>query len=239
MNAFEDNTLRTLAPLADRRGEIILSAAYEIFAEKGMAGARIADFVSRAHLSPEALAVRYGDKDGVFCAVLDWAARRFGLGQLTFGFREPSTALERVALTAGRALSAPEVVVLRRLIVSEGWKSPRIVAAYDAAFVAPIRAALTRIMDVATTRGAEIDDRAEFESLFMGWLAAESSHALTSQTIIEDRTISRRAKALARRIMRAYAPIPRPTAQSAPEPATGPTAELSLEPSIEPAKEPA
>jgi AcrR family transcriptional regulator len=230
MNALEDHAPRALAPLADRRGEIILAAAYEIFAEKGISGARVADFVSRAHLSPEALAVRYGDKDGVFCAVLGWAARRFGLGQLNFAFREPSTGLERLALTACRALCAPEVVVLRRLFIAEGWKSARIIAAYDTAFAQPIRSALARIMDVATTRGAVIEDRAEFESLFMGWLSAVASQALVSQTNTLDRTISRRAKAIARRVMRAYAPHVRPVAQPASQPGENTSTQTSTQP---------
>ena len=206
--AGDAKAAQALSPHADTRGERILAAAYDILAEKGIAGTRLLD-LSRAGLSAETLAVRYGDLEGFFCAVIGWAARRAGIGpeMTSVAMREPAAALERLAVSAYHALFTAEALTIRRLMLSEGWKSDALAAAYDDAFRAPILAAVRKIADLANSKGvAPVEDVETFAAAFMGWLHADLEAALVGLAgPVDDKAQARRARALVRRLIAGFA----------------------------------
>lgn len=121
-----------LAPLSDPRDEEILSAAFDLFAEKGFHGTTMLDIATRARASKKTLYARFKDKADLFRALLAWGCRQNLPEEAPPAGIEPSLALERHALAVLRAMMRPEGIALLRIVASEAERFPEIGALFDA-----------------------------------------------------------------------------------------------------------
>lgn len=138
---------------AERPAEII-EAALATFAEKGFAGARMADIAARAGISKAALFVYFPTKADLFAAVI--AARaslqvalltRLATADLPFA-QLLDALLERLAGAVGQ----PELRRLARIVIAELGNFPDLARQWHDNVVGPALAALTTAITTAQTR---------------------------------------------------------------------------------------
>ncbi len=67
----QNNEINELEPNARQR---LLETATELFAEKGYAGTSVREIVDRAGVSKPVLYYYFKSKEGLFYAILEWAA---------------------------------------------------------------------------------------------------------------------------------------------------------------------
>ncbi len=104
-----------------RRHETITAAAYSLLAEKGYDGASMLSIAKLAKASNETLYRWYGDKQGLFCALVqDNAAQTAAeLKQAIRGDKDPMHTLEHVAPVFLTMLLGDRAVLLNRAAASE------------------------------------------------------------------------------------------------------------------------
>ena len=76
MPLIDESRPAWLRPLSDERNEAILSAAFDIFQEKGLHGATMLEIAKLAKVSKETLYARFDSKEGLFYALLAWGSAR-------------------------------------------------------------------------------------------------------------------------------------------------------------------
>ena len=116
------------------RREAILHAASDAFLEHGYEKATMSDIVGRAGGSKALLYEQFGDKAGLFRAMMQHKCEEI-LIPLASAIDDLSS--PRATLTAfGRgfvsSLSSPELIGLQRVAVAEGWRNPEISDTYFA-----------------------------------------------------------------------------------------------------------
>lgn len=203
-----------LEPLKDPRNEAILSAAFDIFVDKGFHGATMADVAREARVSKETLYARFDSKEGLLFALLAWGCNRSSddcaaLEDLIA--RDPVAALEEYARTIIRRMTHAESVAVYRVIVSESGRTPEIGRTFDEMGEigsAPMRAKLYAALQA---RGhIDAQDPAEFEDDFFGLIRGNWHHAILmgSAPLPDEAAIARRARRVVARVLKAYAPEP-------------------------------
>ncbi|MGE3302566.1 MAG: TetR/AcrR family transcriptional regulator [Hyphomonadaceae bacterium] len=202
--------IAALAPLNDRRNEIIFRAAFEVFVERGPAAATFLDIAARARVSRETLQARFLDKDAMLCALIGWGAQRALIEVAAFradGYGRPTRAIEALLREALAALQSPTALALYRLAMAESARAPAVGGAYHAYFRAPIVTALTRVAAGAPGLVEEAESFAE-----ACWAALHEElarHAFAGRAEEEpgQEALDRLFHAL-RRLLRAYKPPP-------------------------------
>jgi AcrR family transcriptional regulator len=196
------------APLSDRRSEIVLRAAFEVFAERGVHGATMSDVAARAGASKETLYARYENKEQLFQAVLAWSAR-----ELTAELAPFETTLscdlpivEEFACAVARCAAQPRMLTLLRLAIAEAERHPEIAKAFADLFRAPGEAVLRHLAGgLDAQKRARIADSGEFTAMFMGAVRDGLAQDLLLQgPAPAPEEIERRVRARVRRLMRAY-----------------------------------
>ncbi|CBL43872.1 Transcriptional regulator [gamma proteobacterium HdN1] len=122
---------KTELSLSDRglqRRTRFLDAATEVFLQCGYESASLQEIVSRAGGSLTTLYRLFGNKEGLFQAVIDrrasWLLEQFDLPQMKG--RDPQTVLNKVGNRFLETMLAPEVLSLYRLLVVEAVRNPRL-----------------------------------------------------------------------------------------------------------------
>ena len=110
------------------RRDRFLDAATEVFMQHGFEAASLQEIVSRAGGSLATLYRLFGNKEGLFQAVID---RRSGnmLAQLDLphmGGIDPQTVLFNVGMRFVDVVLSPDVLSLHRLLVAECGRNPRL-----------------------------------------------------------------------------------------------------------------
>ena len=120
---------RRSRPRGETRREQILDAATAVFLEHGYAGATIELVVARAGASKATIYSFFGDKEGLFTALIDERAERIlaGFADVEIGTVDVRTALAEIARQYMAVAMSPDAIGLYRLVLAEGPRFPDLV----------------------------------------------------------------------------------------------------------------
>lgn len=140
---------------AERPDEIV-AAAFQVFAEKGFAAARLDDIAAQAGVSKGAIYLYFATKEDIFRAVVEQAvAPNLGRVQGAIAAHPdsfPDLLRSFVAVIAGLIESSPLGGVLK-MVVGESRNFPQLAQAWHDSLVAPALAAMTAAIAAAQARG--------------------------------------------------------------------------------------
>ena len=140
---------------AERPDEIV-AAAFQVFAEKGFAAARLDDIAARAGVSKGAIYLYFATKEDIFRAVVEQAVAP-NLGHVRAAIAAhpdsfPDLLRSFVAVIAGLIESSPLGGVLK-MVVGESRNFPQLAQAWHDTLVAPALMAMTAAIAAAQARG--------------------------------------------------------------------------------------
>jgi AcrR family transcriptional regulator len=130
----------------ERRRAAMLEAATEVFLERGYEGATLGEVIARAGGSRATLYAQFGDKAGLFAAIIAALCERIvtPMGEKLEG---PA---EAALLAMGRGfmavMMAPESLGLYRIVIAEGARFPELAAAVFSAGPQSAADGLTRFL---------------------------------------------------------------------------------------------
>ncbi|TPW08411.1 MAG: TetR family transcriptional regulator [Alphaproteobacteria bacterium] len=188
-----------LAPLSDPRNETILSAAFDVFAEKGIHGATMLEIATRAKVSKETLYARFDSKEGLFYALLAWGAIKSGIHDDKFS----DYAVECLV-----KMMKPESIAAYRIAMAEAERMPELARVFDEFTCKAGRPITTRIGVALAREGlVDIDDIAEFNDNFIGLLRGNLYHDVMIGVTPHpgDEAVAGHARRAMVRLVRAYA----------------------------------
>jgi TetR/AcrR family transcriptional regulator, mexJK operon transcriptional repressor len=201
-----------LAPLSDPRNEPILMAAFQMFVEKGFAGATMLEIATCAKVSKETIYDRFENKDGLFYALLAWAGRQAGVDPSEYTdaivHNDPIGALENFAVSSWSKMSQPEAIDITRVAFGEARRNQAVAGEFHALVSAGSMDVLPRIVAALNAQGlARIDDHDEFYHAFIGLLKGCQHQAIllgvaASPSDADAEAWARRA---VRRLLKAFA----------------------------------
>ena len=125
---------RALTARGDKRREAVLRAATEVFFEKGFEKATLSDIVARAGGSKSFIYDQFGDKTGLFRAMMADSCEAI-LRPLTDDLPvsgDPREAVTRFAHRFLEVISGPQALALQRVAIAEGHRNPEVAEAYFA-----------------------------------------------------------------------------------------------------------
>jgi AcrR family transcriptional regulator len=200
-----------LQPLDDPREEAILSAAFDVFCEKGFHGATMLDVASRAQASKETLYERFKSKAGLFEALVAWGCRQNlpDMAWLERSRAEPKAALKAYARLLLKAIMRPEAIALYRITVAEGERLPQAGRILSQLTRDPSIAIVVRLaLDLHARGDCSIDDADAFADHFIGLLRGDAYHQALSGLAPppSERQIEAIADRAMHRLLKAYAP---------------------------------
>jgi TetR/AcrR family transcriptional regulator, mexJK operon transcriptional repressor len=172
-----------LSPLMDPRNEAILSAAFDVFEEKGLHGATMLEIATAAKVSKETLYARFDSKEGLFYALLAWGSEKASvdLEVLTDELEaNPVMALENYAVACLTKMMQPESIEVHRIVVSEARRMPEVARVFDEFTCQAATKLLDRVVDALEAKGlSRVDDRDAFADAFIGLLRGNLHHGVT------------------------------------------------------------
>jgi AcrR family transcriptional regulator len=121
-------TVRRSRPRGEVRRSQILDAAAQVFLENGYGGATIELVVARAGASKATVYSFFGDKDGLFAAIVQERCERIlsAFGDPEVVGSDIRSALAHIARRYMEVVMAPDAVGLWRLIIAEGVRFPEL-----------------------------------------------------------------------------------------------------------------
>jgi AcrR family transcriptional regulator len=155
------------APAARSRGDLrreaFLTAAREVFLEQGYDAASMAEIVRRAGGSLTTLYNQFGDKQGLFLAVVRERAQQMSAAMFVeLSAHTPIEAgLTRIAEQSLTMLLEPDSLEMYRLLLGLGAKHPDVAAAFQANGLAAY------LMDRAEAGEIQLEDPVEAAYLFI------------------------------------------------------------------------
>jgi AcrR family transcriptional regulator len=204
-----------LAPLSDPRNETILSAAFDVFTDKGVHGATMLEIATRAKVSKETLYARFDSKEGLFYALLAWGALKSGVDVESYDetrLGDPRKALDDYAADCLVKMMQPEAIAVYRIAIGEAQRMPELARVFDEFTCKAGRPITTRIGGALAAAGiTDIKEIEEFNEDFIGLLRG-NLHYEVAIGVIEhpgDEAVLRHAHRAMARLLRAYAPAGR------------------------------
>ncbi|MGC2857396.1 TetR/AcrR family transcriptional regulator [Novispirillum sp. DQ9] len=200
-----------MPPTTDDRRAALLAAAREVLAEKGYTGASMLEIARRARASKETLYSHFGDKRGLFEAlILDNAAEvnaALGAALEAAADMPPARALPRFCLALQRLLLGEAALVVNRAAIAEAAADPalgRLLVARGRDSTLP---RLVRYLDGQRAAGRlRCDDATEaaevLVALCMGDTQVRRLLGVLPQP--DDATMARRAESATRRFLALY-----------------------------------
>ena len=161
---------------APRRAHI-LDIAAKVLAERGYRDTAMLEVAQRANASKETLYAWFGDKLGLFEAVI---RRNAGAVRLALnGHLDGQTSVESALTDFGRALAAhllcDNAVAINRAAISEARSGPSLAGSLSKSGRAPIHRTLVRYLEQCHERGIlHIDDPNEAVDTFVGLLLGDT-----------------------------------------------------------------
>jgi TetR/AcrR family transcriptional regulator, mexJK operon transcriptional repressor len=204
-----------LAPLSDPRNEAILTAAFNVFTEKGVHGATMLEIATRAKVSKETLYARFDSKEGLFYALLAWGALKSGVDAENYDdarLANARQALDDYAVDCLVKMMQPEAIAAHRIAVGEAERMPELARVFDEFTCQTGIPIMTRIGAALTAQGlAEVNDSAAFCDTFIGLLRGNLHHHVVLGVVAHpgDEAVAAHARRAVDLLMRAYAPRPR------------------------------
>ncbi|MBI1400519.1 TetR/AcrR family transcriptional regulator [Hyphomonas sp.] len=154
----------------DLRREAFLTAAREVFLEQGYDAASMAEIVRRAGGSLTTLYNQFGDKQGLFLAMIRERAQLLSASMFVeLSAHTPiETGLTRIAEQSLTMLLEPQSLEMYRLLLSLGAKHPEVAAAFQANGPDRVSEALAAyLMDRAEAGEIAVEDPVEAAFLFI------------------------------------------------------------------------
>ncbi|MDX2232957.1 MAG: TetR/AcrR family transcriptional regulator [Hyphomonadaceae bacterium] len=169
-----------LNPLGDARNEAILSAAFNVFQEKGLHGSTMLEIATAAKVSKETLYARFDSKEGLFYALLAWGSGKSAVDPDFLdesALKDPLKALHDYAAALLIKMLQPESVAVHRIAVGEAMRMPEVARVFDEFTCQVGEKIVNRIADALEAQGlAKIDDRHAFGEAFIGLLRGNLHH---------------------------------------------------------------
>lgn len=167
-----DLDLKTAPPKSrgDLRREAFLKAALEVFLEQGYESASMAEIVNRAGGSLTTLYNQFGDKQGLFLAMIRERAHTLSASMFVeLSAHTPiETGLTRIAEQSLTKLLEPQSLELYRLLLGLGAKHPEVAAAFQANGPNRVSEALAAyLVDRAEAGEILVEDPVEAAFLFI------------------------------------------------------------------------
>ena len=212
MPLIDESRPTWLRPLTDERNETILSAAFDVFQEKGLHGATMLEIARLAKVSKETLYARFDSKEGLFYALLAWGCEKCAMGGdcVKVGAEwDPVRALEDYAVQCLGQMMHPESIAVQRIVIGEALRMPEVARVFDEFTCQASMANLNVIADALHEAGlATIDDKAAFGQAFIGLLRGNLHHQVMIGVIAHptDAEIEAHAKRAARWLLAVFAP---------------------------------
>lgn len=199
-----------LEPLKDPRNEQILGAAFEVFVEKGLRAATMAEIAARAEISPTALFDRFDSKEGLLYALLAWGTRdkAESLDDAVLA-ADPLGALHMAVRTTLNIMMQPESLALHRLITAEGCQAPDVAQVYDEFTCGVGREVSQRLANALADKGIiEIETPGEFVDVYLSLICGplHRDAAMGLRPIPGEAEIAAWADMAARRLLKAFSP---------------------------------
>jgi AcrR family transcriptional regulator len=116
-----------------KRQDAMLAAAADVFLERGFAGATLDDVIGRAGGSRATLYQRFGNKEGLFAAIVADVCGRMVRPLSIAAGRDTATTLTDFAEAYMELLMAPRSLGLFRIVAAEGLRFPALAARVFAA----------------------------------------------------------------------------------------------------------
>jgi len=117
---------KTQKSAAERRRQAMMEAAYELFLEKGYAAVTVDEIIQRSGGSKSSLYKFFGNKEGVFGAVIEDLANEM-LGKMKISNSSHKTIreeLQRIGFTIGRLALSANAIHQYRLAISNAAAFP-------------------------------------------------------------------------------------------------------------------
>lgn len=204
-----------LSPLSDPRNEAILSAAFDVFEEKGLHGATMLEIATAAKVSKETLYARFDSKEGLFYALLAWGSQKASvdLDVLTEELHnDPVAALENYGVACLGKMMQPESVEVQRIVVSEAKRMPEIARVFDEFTCQAATVMLDRVVDALEAKGVVVvEERGAFADAFIGLLRGNLHHGVTLGILPQpsEEEVAAYARQAMKLLLRAFAAPPR------------------------------
>jgi AcrR family transcriptional regulator len=138
-----------------RPGEL-LSAALEVFAEKGFAATRLDDVAARAGVSKGTVYLYFKNKEALFRAAIETALLPAMESVEALAAETDCPApelLRRFMDSAWRVMGSPSLGNVPKLLVAEAGNFPEIVQWFDETFGRRAQTALAKLIDIGVARG--------------------------------------------------------------------------------------
>lgn len=205
-----------MAPTAmtaiDPREEEILHAAFEEFTEKGFHGATMLAVAGRARASKATLYGRFGNKEGLFQALLAWGCRQMLVDLRSIvedETRDPRDALADCAVMLLVSMSSPGALALLRIAIAEGTRQPEVGRIFASLTRDPIVALMRQLIErMLRAEVIAAEEPAEFGRSFIGMLRGDLFYQALLGTVPppDPQELERLARQTAARLLRAFAP---------------------------------
>jgi TetR/AcrR family transcriptional regulator, mexJK operon transcriptional repressor len=114
-----------------QKRELILERALDVFVAHGYVGTSTDQLAAAAAVSKQTLYKEFGDKEGVFAALIQFACDRVDdpfapLVERMHGIASADEAIELMATQFTRSVMSPYVQQLRRLVIAEAARFPHL-----------------------------------------------------------------------------------------------------------------
>ncbi|MBL8698706.1 MAG: TetR/AcrR family transcriptional regulator [Alphaproteobacteria bacterium] len=202
---------RYSAARRESRRRAFLEAAGVLFVEKGYGETSLADVVKRSGGSLATLYEFFGNKAGLFRALIDDRASRITrtLSQPEAEGRSVAASLEALGRQLLELLLEPEVIAVQRLVIAESAQFPELASMYFSAGPAAVHGHLrTYLAEQARQGRLAIDDPAVAAEHF-GGLVKGTCHVCALFGVPDGLTETERRQRVARAVeafLKLYAP---------------------------------
>ncbi len=193
---------------ATRRAHI-LDIAARVLAERGYRDTTMLEVAQRSSASKETLYAWFGDKRGLFEAVIRRNAR--GIRSVLNGHLDGETSVESALTDFGRELAAhllcDNAVSINRAAISEARSGPSLAGSLSRSGREPIQRTFVRYLEQCNARGQlNVEDPREAADTFVGLLLgdAPTQRLLGVMDAPGEVEIAGRAKRAAQKFLRCY-----------------------------------
>jgi len=194
-----------------KRHEQIMQAAYEVLAEKGYGGTSMLAVAKRAAASNETLYKWYGNKQGLFRAMVEENAREASvlLRDSLESDRDPSDTLARFGPALLRLVTSDKAIALNRAAAADATDTGilgRTIARSGRETIAPL---LTQLFEQARAAALmNFDDATTVTEIYVGLLIGDLQirRVIGVQPPLKPKEIRQRAERAQRLIMQLFEP---------------------------------
>lgn len=145
-------------PKEPQKRELILERALQVFVSNGYVGTTTDQLAAAASISKQTLYREFGDKEGVFAALIEFACDRVDdpfapLVEHMRTVESVEAAIEMMASQFTRSIMSPYVQQLRRLVIAEAARFPHLGSMYWRGGFLRVSASVASCLSILDERG--------------------------------------------------------------------------------------